>query len=191
MQNVKFGVRVGGRYRPAPRSDRHAIGSRATRRPPTRPRAPVPTKCMPLRAYRGRQPQNRRSTRRRQKRSRGRRRPGSDPHTGRPRRWRRSIPDTVWRKFLNDTEQAIRASAPEELSARERAAVGRPHPTGGCRRSLNLSQKSGVAERTGTPTGEALLRSVTRSVRTMGNVSRGDGGGEWHGGRNCRGDWTR
>ena len=38
------------------------------------------------------------------------------------------IPDTVWRKFRDDTEQAIRASAPRELSARERAAAACPDP---------------------------------------------------------------
>ncbi|WP_406164645.1 hypothetical protein [Streptomyces sp. NBC_00996] len=32
-----------------------------------------------------------------------------------------SVPDAVWRKFLDDTEHAIRTSAPRELSARERA----------------------------------------------------------------------
>ncbi|MCX4885688.1 hypothetical protein [Streptomyces sp. NBC_00847] len=39
-----------------------------------------------------------------------------------------SIPDAVWRRFLGDTEQAIRASAPRELSARERAVGSRPDP---------------------------------------------------------------
>ncbi|MDX3757978.1 hypothetical protein [Streptomyces sp. AK02-04a] len=38
------------------------------------------------------------------------------------------ISDTVWRRFLGDTEQAIRASAPREPSARERAAGSRPDP---------------------------------------------------------------
>jgi deazaflavin-dependent oxidoreductase (nitroreductase family) len=38
------------------------------------------------------------------------------------------IADTVWRRFLGDTEQAIRASAPRELSAWERAAGSRPDP---------------------------------------------------------------
>ncbi|MCI3276710.1 hypothetical protein [Streptomyces cylindrosporus] len=40
------------------------------------------------------------------------------------------LPDAVWLRFLGDTEQAIRASAPRELSARERAAGSRPDPTG-------------------------------------------------------------
>ncbi|MEU6148110.1 hypothetical protein ABZ848_48230 [Streptomyces sp. NPDC047081] len=40
------------------------------------------------------------------------------------------FPDTVWLRFLGDTEQAIRASAPTELSARERAAGSRPERTG-------------------------------------------------------------
>lgn len=38
------------------------------------------------------------------------------------------IPDTVWRRFLDDTEQAIRDSAPREPSARERASWSRPDP---------------------------------------------------------------
>lgn len=38
-----------------------------------------------------------------------------------------SIPEEVWRKFLADSEPAIRASAPREPSARERAP-GRPSP---------------------------------------------------------------
>ncbi|WP_427164654.1 hypothetical protein ACQF4J_04560 [Streptomyces sp. C1-1] len=38
------------------------------------------------------------------------------------------IPDTIWRRFLGDTEQAIRASAPREPSARERAAGSHPDP---------------------------------------------------------------
>ncbi len=44
-----------------------------------------------------------------------------------------SIAEEVWRRFLSDTEDAIRASAPREPSARERAA-GRqlqpPHTVG-------------------------------------------------------------
>ncbi|MEV6940791.1 hypothetical protein AB0N07_01965 [Streptomyces sp. NPDC051172] len=38
------------------------------------------------------------------------------------------VPDAIWRKFLDDTEQAIRASTPRELSAQERAAEVRPDP---------------------------------------------------------------
>lgn len=40
------------------------------------------------------------------------------------------IPDAVWRKFLGDNERAIRASAPRELSARERATGVHPGPAG-------------------------------------------------------------
>ncbi|MFF7980156.1 hypothetical protein ACFZDK_13650 [Streptomyces sp. NPDC007901] len=39
------------------------------------------------------------------------------------------VPDAVWRRFLDDTEQAIRASAPREPSAQERAAGVRHGPT--------------------------------------------------------------
>ncbi|MFJ9119183.1 hypothetical protein ACIRJO_26970 [Streptomyces sp. NPDC102394] len=39
-----------------------------------------------------------------------------------------AMPDAVWRKFLDDTEEDIRASAPLELSARERAAKRLPGP---------------------------------------------------------------
>ncbi|WP_250401605.1 hypothetical protein [Streptomyces cellostaticus] len=38
------------------------------------------------------------------------------------------MPDAVWRRFLDDTEQAIRASAPRELSAYERLARARRAP---------------------------------------------------------------
>ncbi|GGX31908.1 hypothetical protein [Streptomyces lomondensis] len=37
-----------------------------------------------------------------------------------------SIPDEVWSRFLTDSESAIRASAPREPSATERAAGRRP-----------------------------------------------------------------
>lgn len=40
------------------------------------------------------------------------------------------VPDTVWLKFLGDTEQAIRVSAPREPSARERAGGAGPGSTG-------------------------------------------------------------
>lgn len=43
------------------------------------------------------------------------------------------IPDDVWLRFLTDSEHAIRASAPREPSARERAAGRRlqpPHAVG-------------------------------------------------------------
>ncbi|MFR0355605.1 hypothetical protein [Streptomyces sediminimaris] len=40
------------------------------------------------------------------------------------------VPHTVWLQFLDDTEQAIRISAPREPSARERAAGARPEPAG-------------------------------------------------------------
>lgn len=39
-----------------------------------------------------------------------------------------STPEAVWRKFLEDTEHAIRASAPRELAARERATAARRDP---------------------------------------------------------------
>ncbi|MBR8639941.1 hypothetical protein KEF29_13145 [Streptomyces tuirus] len=38
------------------------------------------------------------------------------------------IPDEVWLKFLTDSEYAIRASAPREPAARERAAGRQPQP---------------------------------------------------------------
>ncbi|MEU6912866.1 hypothetical protein [Streptomyces olindensis] len=38
------------------------------------------------------------------------------------------VPDEVWLRFLTDSESAIRASAPREPSARERAAGRRPQP---------------------------------------------------------------
>lgn len=37
------------------------------------------------------------------------------------------VPDTVWQRFLDDSERAIRRSAPREPSARERAAAA-PEP---------------------------------------------------------------
>ncbi|MER7190057.1 hypothetical protein [Streptomyces flaveolus] len=39
-----------------------------------------------------------------------------------------SVPEEVWRKFLADSEQAIRATAPREPSARERTQGHRPRP---------------------------------------------------------------
>ncbi|MEU6100289.1 hypothetical protein [Streptomyces flaveolus] len=39
-----------------------------------------------------------------------------------------SVPEEVWRKFLADSEQAIRATAPREPSARERSQGHRPRP---------------------------------------------------------------
>ncbi|AQS67558.1 hypothetical protein [Streptomyces pactum] len=39
-----------------------------------------------------------------------------------------SVPDHVWRKFLEDDEHAIRASAPREPAARERTSGWRPGP---------------------------------------------------------------
>ncbi|AXE83703.1 hypothetical protein ABZZ16_39540 [Streptomyces sp. NPDC006386] len=39
-----------------------------------------------------------------------------------------SVPDEVWLRFLTDSESAIRASAPREPSARERAAGRQPQP---------------------------------------------------------------
>ena len=39
-----------------------------------------------------------------------------------------SVPEEVWRKFLADSERAIRATAPREPSARERAQGHRPRP---------------------------------------------------------------
>ncbi|MER7716548.1 hypothetical protein ABTX99_06280 [Streptomyces flaveolus] len=39
-----------------------------------------------------------------------------------------SVPEEVWRKFLADSEQAIRATAPKEPSARERTQGHRPRP---------------------------------------------------------------
>ncbi|MEU3985965.1 hypothetical protein AB0F77_38910 [Streptomyces sp. NPDC026672] len=41
------------------------------------------------------------------------------------------VPDAVWRRFLDDNEQAIRASAAREPSAQERAEGVRPGPTNG------------------------------------------------------------
>ncbi|MEU6181298.1 hypothetical protein [Streptomyces coeruleorubidus] len=38
------------------------------------------------------------------------------------------VPDDVWLRFLSDSEHAIRASAPREPSARERAAGRQPQP---------------------------------------------------------------
>lgn len=38
------------------------------------------------------------------------------------------IPDEEWLKFLSDSEHAIRASAPREPSAQERAPGWHPHP---------------------------------------------------------------
>ncbi|MEU6284491.1 hypothetical protein [Streptomyces sp. NPDC047028] len=35
-----------------------------------------------------------------------------------------AVPDAVWQRFLDDSERAIRRSAPREPSARERAAAG-------------------------------------------------------------------
>ncbi|MFJ9543796.1 hypothetical protein ACIRPX_42210 [Streptomyces sp. NPDC101225] len=58
------------------------------------------------------------------------------------------VPDTVWRKFLEDTEQAIQASATRELSARERAAGVRPDPAG--------PQGPGQRKRTGAPAEDSL-----------------------------------
>ncbi len=43
------------------------------------------------------------------------------------------VPDAVWQRFLDDSEGAIRRSAPREPSARERAAAGPggvPEPAG-------------------------------------------------------------
>ncbi|MDT6983045.1 hypothetical protein ACFSUJ_02205 [Streptomyces lusitanus] len=38
-----------------------------------------------------------------------------------------SLPDDVWQRFLGDSEQAIRTSAPKEPSASQRAAGRSPH----------------------------------------------------------------
>ncbi|SDD91892.1 hypothetical protein [Streptomyces prasinopilosus] len=41
-----------------------------------------------------------------------------------------SVPDEVWQRFLTDSERAIRATAPVEPSALQRASGWRPGPAG-------------------------------------------------------------
>ncbi|NEB21427.1 hypothetical protein G3I46_33870, partial [Streptomyces coelicoflavus] len=42
-----------------------------------------------------------------------------------------SVPEHVWRLFLEDDERAIRASAPREPAARDRLPGWRPEPPAG------------------------------------------------------------
>ncbi|NEB12120.1 hypothetical protein G3I32_25310, partial [Streptomyces coelicoflavus] len=42
-----------------------------------------------------------------------------------------SVPEHVWRLFLEDDERAIRASAPREPAARDRLPGRRPEPPAG------------------------------------------------------------
>ncbi|GGW97800.1 hypothetical protein GCM10010297_19030 [Streptomyces malachitofuscus] len=48
-----------------------------------------------------------------------------DEHDGTP-----SVPEDVWQRFLDDTEHAIRATAPREPSARQRTPGTWPEPPG-------------------------------------------------------------
>ncbi|MEV5935803.1 hypothetical protein ACIQCD_18275 [Streptomyces sp. NPDC093250] len=48
-----------------------------------------------------------------------------DEHHGTP-----SVPEDVWQRFLDDTEHAIRATAPREPSARQRTQGARPRTPG-------------------------------------------------------------
>ncbi len=67
-----------------------------------------------------------------------------------------AFPDPVWRRFLDDTEQAIRASGPTEPSAQERAAGVRPGPTGrtAARQWLPATERNSGPNRPGDPVGD-------------------------------------
>ncbi|MEU9154967.1 hypothetical protein AB0D59_31520 [Streptomyces sp. NPDC048417] len=67
-----------------------------------------------------------------------------------------AVPDAVRRRFLDDTEQAIRASAPREPSAQERAAGVRSRPTGrtAARRCRRATERDSGPNRMGDPVGD-------------------------------------
>jgi hypothetical protein len=61
-----------------------------------------------------------------------------------------SVPEEVWRRFLADSEQAIRATAPREPSARERARGHRPGPPAtGAARDGHLGPGTGAVRGSG------------------------------------------
>lgn len=59
-----------------------------------------------------------------------------------------AIPDEVWNRFLTDSEERIRVSAPREPSARERLVPRRPPPA---RRSADGRRRFARAWRYGRP----------------------------------------
>ncbi|MGW8061500.1 hypothetical protein ACVV2G_04255 [Streptomyces ziwulingensis] len=81
------------------------------------------------------------------------------------------VPEDVWRRFLEDDERAIRASAPREPSARERTAGRRPGPAPAAVGELWYPEDPGAGPAWRDLDGRARLRRIGRVIGTAAAVA--------------------